>query len=95
MAMNSKEKDVDWGAIHPWAKQAYDHGMANKSWFAVKHESLECKAWAEYFARLGWSPMSFRRLGQFGTPADAKWTAPCQWPEWLTIEQPQRRERFA
>lgn len=92
MAMQAKE--IDWSKVHPWSKQAYDHGVKNQSWYAVRHDSPECKVWMEYFAKLGWQPVAFRRLGQFGTPVNAKWTAPCQWPEWLTVDLPQRRERF-
>ena len=80
--MAKQARDFDWNSVHPWAKMAYEHGKANETWFAIKHESPEFDLWARYFHKLGWAPLTFKRLAMEENP-NAVWTAPAQFPEWL------------
>lgn len=73
-----------WANQHPWMKRAYDFARATKGYFPIRLGSDEYPAWEAYFDRLGWAPWAFRRLKEPGQE-QAEWTAPCQFPEWLTI----------
>lgn len=68
---------------HPWLKAALAFGQKNQGWHIVSHGSEEYNSWAEYFAKLGWTPWAFQRVAR---DQSAKWTAPCQWPEWFNVE---------
>ena len=76
-------KEFDWTTAHPWLQAANQFGRMNQSWHAVTAGTKEHEAWKAYFDRIGWTPVMFRSIGRDGR----KWTAPCQWPEWLTDEK--------
>src|SRR5579883_366798 len=82
--MSSKQQEFDWSKAHPWMRAAYDFGKLNEGWFEVRPNSEEHKAWEAYFRDLGWTPQTFHRMRK---EPNARWTAPCQWPEWLTIDK--------
>ena len=85
--MATKGREIPWNQIHPWLKAAHDFAVQNQGWFAVKVGSKEYAAWAKYFKNLGWYPRAFLTLSSAATDgATREWTAPCQWPEWFTIE---------
>lgn len=94
----AKETEFDWSKAHPWMRAAYDFGNLNQTFHAINRGSEEHKSWAKYFEGLGWVPQTFL---MFEAGQIQKWTAPCQWPEWLTIdatkvlEKPRPRGRFA
>ena len=85
--MPAQPKPFDWSQAHPWARAAFQFGQQNQSWFAVKANSPEHDRWAAYFHALGWAPLMFRVLDKASKDGNERcWTAPCQWPEWLTVE---------
>jgi hypothetical protein len=93
----AQKPTFDWNNAHPWLRAAHQFGQVNESWFAVKAGSPEHERWAKYFQELGWTPVTFSALGAGKDGSDRYWTAPCQWPEWLTIEihEPKRRLALA
>lgn len=83
----TRDRKIDWSKLHPWLKAAEDFGEQNQGYFTIEPGTEEYKSWARYFQKLDWAPWAFRRIAETkrdgGTVA---WTAPCQWPDWLTID---------
>ncbi len=84
--MRAQPKEFDWKKVHPWQKKAYDFGMANKGWFAVKAGTKQHAAWEAYSKRIAYTPVMFR-----AATGDQAWTAPCEWPEWMENTDSARR----
>jgi hypothetical protein len=72
-------REPNWKALHPWFRQAREHGQGYDSWFAVECGSPESAAWQQFFSQLGWMPLAVKEAIKLQRP----WTAPCQWPQEL------------
>ena len=69
--------------IQEWNEAALIYGRQTNGWHAISCGTEEYRDGFNYFDRLGFAPWAFRRLQ--GQP-NAKWTAPCQWPQWFDLE---------
>jgi hypothetical protein len=66
---------------------AADHGRLHDSFIEIKNGSEQHKAWIAYFGLQGWSPYTLRHVDM---NAEKSWTAPCEWPDSLPAETPNR-----
>lgn len=68
-----------------------DIGRQMDGWFEVMPNTEQAQEWTMYFDRLGWQPVTFKRLSE-----GKSWTAPCEVPQWLEHKiawKPKQHER--
>lgn len=89
-----KDSEEDWKATlakikNPVARRFYEQGRAfirqnGGAAFELEAGTEEHKAWAKYFAALGWAPTIFGEMQQaVKDGAKRSMTVPSQWPEWF------------
>jgi hypothetical protein len=74
---------------NPVARRFYEQGRAfirqnGGAAYELEAGTEEHKAWAKYFAALGWAPTIFSEMQQaVKDGAKRSMTVPSQWPEWF------------
>lgn len=77
----ARQSENDW---HPWFKAAIDCGRRLGSFYVVAYGSPQWEAWRNYFERISFMPVTFRRMDH-----GSSWTAPAQWPSMLDFTLPE------